>query len=125
MTRRWTARLGAVLALWVLVSVGFATAASASDPLLPGQAGVYKEACGDFRPTSGSFLATRAGGEFRVTWNFRLSPAAKAALDCVKNQFGQDYLELELVLTGFGGVNDWDDYQVTGTNIPGAVHDSG
>lgn len=127
MARSWRSRLSAVIALGVLMGmiVAPAQALATADPNLSPTAQPYKDACGDFRPTSGSFWATRAGGEFRVTWNFSLSSEAEAALDCVENQFGQEYLELELALTGFGGVDDWDGYEVTGTNIPGAVHDTG
>lgn len=124
MARRWTARLGILLTLCTYLSVSSAGSAHATDPLLPGEASTYNAVCGDFRPTSGSFLATRAGSEFRVTWNFRMSPSAKAALDCVASTFGQDWLELDLVLTGFAGINDWDGYDLDSTNIPGAVHDA-
>jgi hypothetical protein len=124
MASNWKRMFVAALA-GILVAMSATSAAQATDDDLSSTAQSYLTTCGDFRPTSGSFLPVRIGDEFRVTWNFRLSSAAKQALDCVANTFHQPLLELELALKGFGGVNDWDDYQVVATNIPGAVHDVG
>jgi len=116
-------RLTIVFTLVFSVGLVGVSPATAADSLLPGQSAVYYKACGDFRPSSGSFSPVRKGSQFTVTWSFRLNAAVKRALDCVANKFGQNYLELEIYLTGFAGEKEWDYYNILATNLPGAVHD--
>lgn len=118
-----------ILALLMVVGatiVATASPAQASErDNLTASALPYYDTCGRFWPSLGSFSTERSNGYFRVGWNFTLSTAELSALKCVKDQFGQPYLELDLSLKGFGGTNDWDEYTLRGTNIPGAVHDAG
>lgn len=124
--QRVLARLMSLLITMPSILFGVSSPAHASvNDLLLGDGPAYYNTCGRFWPSGGSFSPEKSGDYFRISWGFRLTDSQLGAMECIKDRFGQSYLELDLSLVGFGGQYDWDAYRVVGTNLPGAVHDSG
>lgn len=83
----------------------------------------YYQTCGRFWPSKGVFQTGEGLTDYQINWEFELSQSEIGALHCLRNHFGTEFLELDLRLYGFSAYDDWDEYDVTSTNLPGAVHD--
>jgi hypothetical protein len=76
--------------------------------------------CGQTWPTSGSLQSydDPDSNYYSVTFQFTLTSAQRSALQCAGS-----YLELDFRIRNFDVPAAWEGYSVSGTNLPGALHD--
>ncbi len=125
--RCYLALIAIVAAISLVVPTSPSSARSDSDFLAPGDtlALSYYDNCGRFWPSSGVFQTEVENGAYETTWEFRLTNSQWVSLQCLKNRYGAEFVELDFRLIGFEGVTSWNNYVITGTNLPGAIHDEG